>query len=68
MTETVKFEVPDYIVERWVKAAARAWEPEEYDENYISSVSCGNSDDSFADGDVQGAAAAYDDILSYEVK
>lgn len=65
MTETVKFEVPVDVVERWKKAAARAWDPEEYDEYYIASVSCGNGDDSFAEGEEQGSAAAYDDILSY---
>lgn len=67
MTNTVKFEVPANVVERWKQTAAYLWSDEERDEHYEAAVSCGNGDDSYAEGDTQGSAEAYDEVLSYLV-
>lgn len=67
-SDFVMFKVPRRVYNNLVKNAGFLWSEEDHDENYEAAVTCGNGDDSYSEGECQGAASIADEILAYEVK
>jgi hypothetical protein len=65
MTEFVTVQLPQKFVQDLRSTAGVLWPEDEYNEIYENVVTCGNADDTYAEGEGQGAAAVAAQILSY---
>ena len=67
-TDFVMIKLPRRVYDNLVKIAGFLWSEEDHDENYNDAVTCGNADDSYDEGETQGAADTAAFVLAYEVK
>lgn len=67
MSDFVLIKMTTEAYETLKRIAANKWSEEEHDEMYESSVTCGNADDTFADGETQGEASLAAKFLEGEV-
>jgi hypothetical protein len=64
-TDIVTVQLPKKFVEHLRSTAGVLWPEDEFNQIYEDVVTCGNADDTYAEGEGQGAAAVAAEILRY---
>lgn len=60
----VNVTVSESLLARLKSAARREWDEDERDDRYFESVTQGNADDTYADGEEQGEASLAAELLN----